>query len=168
MSLALGARPLVNRLLQASSGTSMCRHKYNWNIDECDVTLPVQPNHFIQHDWRTFYGCETTKDIDVFEALRNWAHLKIQRPIANGISIHVYRQTKSIETYYHNAEAGSWKLIEIVFWRVYYVIPFGLSLFLALFGITFHLFNCFVRIKITSEDSIPEMRIWSILFINPI
>ena len=38
-----------------------------------------------------------------------------------------------------------------------------LYLVLALFGITFHILNFFVWIRITDEGSVPEMRIWSIL-----
>ena len=58
------------------------------------------------------------------------------------------------------------KLIEIVILWVYYTIPFGWSLFLALFGITFQLFNYFVWLRITEEGSASKMRIWSILLIK--
>ena len=52
MSMALGAdhRP---QLLQATY-TSICRHKYSWNIIECDVNLPIQPTN--QHLLRKFSG----------------------------------------------------------------------------------------------------------------
>ena len=40
--------------------------------------------------------------------------------------------------------------------------PFWLYLVLAIFGITSHIFNFFVLLRITDEGSVPEMRIWSI------
>ena len=54
------------------------------------------------------------------------------------------------------------KFIEIVILWVYYTIPFGFTLFLEIFGITSHIFNYFVWLRITDEGSVPEMRIWSI------
>ena len=61
------------------------------------------------------------------------------------------------------------KLIEIVILWVYYTIPFGFSLFLALLGHQFSIINFvnyFIWLKITDEGSVPEMRIWSILLIK--
>ena len=52
---------------------------------------------------------------------------------------------------------------EIVILGVYYTIPFGLSLIWHFWGITFQLWNYFIWLRITDEDSVPEMRIWSIL-----
>ena len=40
--------------------------------------------------------------------------------------------------------------------------PFWLYLVLAIFGITSHILNYFVWLRITDEGSVPEMRIWSI------
>ena len=59
------------------------------------------------------------------------------------------------------------KLIEILILWVYYTIPFGFSLFLALLRHHFPTFetNPF-WLRITDEGSVPEMRIWSILLIK--
>ena len=43
MSMALGARPYVQLLLQ-SACTSMCRHMNDWNIVDCVVKQPSQLN----------------------------------------------------------------------------------------------------------------------------
>ena len=45
MSMALGARPKVQLLLQ-SACTSLCRHIYNWNIVACDVKQPISLTQF--------------------------------------------------------------------------------------------------------------------------
>ena len=42
----------------------------------------------------------------------------------------------------------------------------ALACFALFLGITFHLFKYFVWLRITDEGSVPEMRIWSILFIK--
>ena len=60
------------------------------------------------------------------------------------------------------------KLIEIVIWWVYYTIPFGFSLFRYFWDIVFPLLNYFVWQRITDEGSVPEMRIWSILWIKSV
>ena len=60
------------------------------------------------------------------------------------------------------------KLIEIVILWVYYTIPFGFSLFRYFWDIVFPLLNYFVWQKITDESSVPEMRIWSILWIKSV
>ena len=57
------------------------------------------------------------------------------------------------------------KLMEIVILWVYYTIPFGLSLVLALSDNYFNFWNNFVLLRITDEGSLPEMSIWSILLI---
>ena len=57
------------------------------------------------------------------------------------------------------------KLIEIVILLVYYTIHFGFSLFFALFGHFFSIFLIQVWLRITDEDAVPEMRIWSISLI---
>ena len=50
---------------------------------------------------------------------------------------------------------------------VYFTIPFGFSLFLALLDITFQLLKLSpFWLRITDEGSVPEMRIWSILLIK--
>ena len=49
---------------------------------------------------------------------------------------------------------------------VYYIIPFGFSLFWHFFVITFQPFKLPVWPRITDEVSIPEMRIWSMLLIK--
>ena len=49
---------------------------------------------------------------------------------------------------------------------VYYTTPFGLSLIWHFQDITFHVLNYFVWLRITDEDSVPEMRIWPILLIK--
>ena len=58
------------------------------------------------------------------------------------------------------------KLIEIVILWVYYTIPFGLSFFGTFGALFFTFFNYFLWLRITDEDSIPEMCIWSILLIK--
>ena len=58
------------------------------------------------------------------------------------------------------------KLIEIVILWVYYTIPFDFSLLRHFLVITFQLFKCIVWLRINKECSVPEMRIWSILFIK--
>ena len=58
------------------------------------------------------------------------------------------------------------KLTEIVILWVYYTIPSGFSLILALLNITFQLLTYFVWLRITDEGPLPEMRIWSILLIK--
>ena len=60
----------------------------------------------------------------------------------------------------------NFKLIEIVILWVYYTIPFGLSLFRHFLVIACQLFIPYVRLRITDEGSVPEMRIWSILLIQ--
>ena len=55
------------------------------------------------------------------------------------------------------------KLIEILILWVYYIIPFGFSLFRHIWDIIFQPFSYFLGLRITDEGSIPEMRIWSIL-----
>ena len=67
----------------------------------------------------------------------------------------------------HQNFLGS-KLIEIVILWVYYTIPFGFSVFRYFWGITFPLLNYFVWQRITDEGSVPEMRIWSILWIKSV
>ena len=57
------------------------------------------------------------------------------------------------------------KLIEIVILWVYYIIPFGFSLFGHFLVITFQIFILHVWLRITDEGSVPEMLIWSILLI---
>ena len=60
------------------------------------------------------------------------------------------------------------KLIEIVILWVDYTIPISYSIF-GTFRISLSNFwNYFVRLMITDEGSVPEMRIWSILLLNPI
>ena len=54
------------------------------------------------------------------------------------------------------------KFIEIVILWVYYTIPIGFNLFWQFFGITSHILNYFVWLRITGEGSLSEMRIWSI------
>ena len=59
------------------------------------------------------------------------------------------------------------KLAEIVILWVYYTMPFGFTLFLALFRHHFSTFiNIFVWPGITDEGLVPEMRIWSRLLIT--
>ena len=53
------------------------------------------------------------------------------------------------------------KLIEIVILWVYYTIPFGFSLFWHFLVITFQYYYLPLRLRITDEGSVPEMRIWS-------
>ena len=57
---------------------------------------------------------------------------------------------------------GSNTFIEIVILWVNYTIPIGFNLFWQFFGITSHILNYFVWLRITDEGSLPEMRIWSI------
>ena len=54
------------------------------------------------------------------------------------------------------------KLIEIVILLVHYTIPFGVSFFWHFLVITYQLFILNVWLRITDEDSVPEMSIWSI------
>ena len=58
------------------------------------------------------------------------------------------------------------KLIEIVILWVYYTIPFGFRLFWHFWASIFNFWIYFVWVRITDEGSVPEMRIWSILFIK--
>ena len=58
------------------------------------------------------------------------------------------------------------KLTKIVILWVYYTIPFGFSMFWHIWGITFQLLKLLCWLKITDEDSVLEMRIWSILLIK--
>ena len=58
------------------------------------------------------------------------------------------------------------KLTEIVILWVYYTIPFGFSLIRHFLGISLQRLTYFVRLRITDEGSVPEMRIWSILLIK--
>ena len=58
------------------------------------------------------------------------------------------------------------KLIEIVILWVYYTIRFGFSLFRQFRDNIFYFCNHFFWRMITNEGSLPEMRIWSILFIK--
>ena len=44
--------------------------------------------------------------------------------------------------------------------------PFWLEFDLTLFRYLFQLINYFVRLRITDEGSVPEMRIWSLLLIK--
>ena len=60
------------------------------------------------------------------------------------------------------------KLLKIVILWVYYTIPFGFSLVLALLGNRFNFWNNFVWLRINDEGSLPEMRIWSILLIKSV
>ena len=60
------------------------------------------------------------------------------------------------------------KLIEIVILWVYYTIPFGFSLLRYFWNIVFPILNYFVWQRITDEGSVPEMRIWSILWIKSV
>ena len=53
-------------------------------------------------------------------------------------------------------------IVLMILW-VYYTIPLGFTLFLALLGITFVLLNYIFWLRITDEGPLPEMRIWSIL-----
>ena len=52
----------------------------------------------------------------------------------------------------------------VIVW-VYYTIPLALPCFGTL-GIHFNFLNYFLWLRITDEDSVPEMRIWSISFIK--
>ena len=58
------------------------------------------------------------------------------------------------------------KLIEIVILWDCYTFPFGLSFFRNLSSLFFKFFIYFPCLGITDEGSIPEMRIWSILYIE--
>ena len=58
------------------------------------------------------------------------------------------------------------KLFEIVILWVYYIIPFGFSLFWHFWDISFQLLKLLLWLRTTDEGSVPEMRIWSILFIK--
>ena len=58
------------------------------------------------------------------------------------------------------------KLTKIVILWVYYTIPYGFSMFWHIWGITFQLLKLLCWLKITDEDSVLEMRIWSILLIK--
>ena len=71
--------------------------------------------------------------------------------------------------YIGSSKFSVFELAEIVIFCVYYTIPFGLSLIRHFWGITFQLLELLcLAIRITDEGSVPEMRIWSILLINPI
>ena len=63
ISMALGARPKVQLLLQ-SACTSMCRHIYDWNIVDCDVKQPLHLTSPLNCFWfpsvllsRLFFVC---------------------------------------------------------------------------------------------------------------
>ena len=58
------------------------------------------------------------------------------------------------------------KLFEILILWVHYDNPFGFSFFRHFWASLFNFLNYFVRLRITDEGSVPEMRIWSILFIK--
>ena len=49
---------------------------------------------------------------------------------------------------------------------VYYTIPFGFSLFWHVRDISFQLLKLLLWLRTTDEGSVPEMRIWSILWIK--
>ena len=58
-------------------------------------------------------------------------------------------------------------LTEIVILWVYYIIPFGFSLFRYIYVITlFKFVNYFVWLRITHEDLIPKMLIWSFVLMK--
>ena len=58
------------------------------------------------------------------------------------------------------------KLIKIVISWVYYTIPFGFSLFCFFVDITFQLVKLLFWLRIIDECPVPEIHIWSILFIK--
>ena len=57
MYMKLGARPYVNVLLQ-SACTSMRRHKYNWNILECDFIRYQFNNSLCSLSWEPPFDCK--------------------------------------------------------------------------------------------------------------
>ena len=77
-----------------------------------------------------------------------------------------YDRLPLIRSFLRASKVTVLKLIEIVILWVNCTIPFGLSLLRNFWGITFKLFYYFVWLRITDEDSVPEMRIWSILLIE--
>ena len=58
------------------------------------------------------------------------------------------------------------KLTEIIVLLVYHTISFGFTLFRHFRAIISCFWNHFVWLRITDEGSLPEIRIWSILFIK--
>ena len=77
-----------------------------------------------------------------------------------------YGQLRLIRSVFGASKFSVLKLIEIIISWVYYTITNGFSLFLALLDHDFQLLNYFVWTRITNRGSLPEMRIWSILFIK--
>ena len=59
------------------------------------------------------------------------------------------------------------KLIKIIILWVNYPITYGFSLFRHFWGFVFNFLSSFVWLRITDEGSVPEMRIWSIFYLNP-
>ena len=58
------------------------------------------------------------------------------------------------------------KFLEIVILWVYYAIPFGFTLFRHFWAYIFNFLKYVLRLRITDEGSVPEMRIWSISLIQ--
>ena len=77
-----------------------------------------------------------------------------------------YCQLRSIRSVLRASKFSVLKLIEIVIVWVYYTIPFGFSLFRQFWAFIFNFRNDIVRLRITDEGSLPEMRIWSIFLIK--
>ena len=71
MSMSLGARPLVQLLLQ-SACTSMCRHIYDWNIVNCDVKQLIQLNSIVHtsRHWKDgVWHHSVEREIQIFFSL---------------------------------------------------------------------------------------------------
>ena len=77
-----------------------------------------------------------------------------------------YGRLRTIRNVLRASQFSVLKLTDIVILWVYYTIPFGLSLIWHFRVNFFNFWNKFVWLRITDEDSLPEMRIWSILLIK--
>ena len=93
--------------------------------------------------------------------------LLVDQRVPEGTCNQVLRSTSVNSWRFEIIEIFVSKLIEIVILWVYYTIPFGFSLFLALLGRHFPSFETTpFWLRITEEGLVPEKRIWSILFIK--
>ena len=77
-----------------------------------------------------------------------------------------YSWLRLIQSVLTSSKFSVLKLLEIVILWVYYTIPFDFTLFMVFRAIIFNFWNHFIWLRITDKGSLPEMRIWSILFIK--
>ena len=121
---------------------SFIKFRENWRISLIISPCPCKGR--ISYRYKQYVWCDMI-GIKIFQTAVGWTHRFILCQ-----NCHSY---------------PCLKLIEIVNVWVYYTIPICFSLFWHFKALLFNCLNYFVLLKITDEDSVLEIRIWSIMLI---